>query len=150
MSDISTIFDGVVSRITGLLPNHTRLSNPYAIDENSDHQLKKGFGVALGPGRNTKRIICEKHSVERSIIVTITRQVFAKENDTTKRDDMVKNLLEDHAILIKDAWNIVNYDTGATKFNFEEDSGIEFARFEDGFKFIQIRMTYLVEYIENI
>jgi len=150
MSDISTIFDGVVTNMATLLPSHSLLPNPYIIEDNPDTVLRKGYGVGVGSGQNTKRIINSKHSVLRNIIITITRQTFAKDFDKTKRDTAVKLLLEDHAVLVKDAWNISNFGTGAMRFFYDSDGGIDFVRLEDGFKFIKIETTFQVEYLEDI
>ena len=150
MSKITTIYDAIVTHVATLLPNHSRLRNPYEIEGNINSVLKKAYGIAMGTGRNTRRLVGEQHSVERIIIITLTRQVFAKESDITAKDTGVKNIFEDQAILLKDAWSIQNFTTGSSKFQYVNDAGLEFVRIDEGFRFVKIETTFIVEYIENI
>lgn len=125
MSKISDIFDALVIDIAAELPNHNQLTNPYAIEENTSLSLNQGWGLAVGPAVNTFRQLSCKLSVNRSMIITVTRKFFANELNIAGKDNVVKLLLEDQFLLIK----MVENETGTfsalvAKGDYSSDSGI--------------------------
>jgi len=47
MSNISTAYDAIQTRLVALLPSHARLTNPYQIDQNMERSLNKAYGVQV-------------------------------------------------------------------------------------------------------
>jgi len=151
MSDISTIFNAFVSELATALSGHQRLTNPYDLVDNANTTLRKGYGVAVGAGENSKRLIGSKYSVTRAINVTITRQAYAKEFDISAKDTAVKNILEDYNLVIKEAAKSDNFSTGvvADRLEYVSDTGI-FSVNAENHKFLAITITFETEYFEDI
>lgn len=102
--NFSTIYDAYVTRIGTLLPDHKRLPNPYAIDENNELYLAKGWGLAVGPSvENTQRFVCAKKSLRVTLQLSITRKFYAVEHDAAKKADCDKLLMADFEEILDDA-----------------------------------------------
>jgi len=101
MTKISDIKSAVVTLVSSTITDYQQLSNPYAIDENSHLTLKQGFGVAVGPGRDTERYVGCLVTWERLFTIILIRQVLTTQNNVTAREVIDTALLDDHDKLRK-------------------------------------------------
>jgi len=101
MSRIGTILTDLKAELAALFPSHSQLSNPYSVAENTEGALRQGWGFRPSAGLNAKRNISCKLSIDRDIVILLTRQVFAGELDVDSKDAADRLLLEDHFTLIK-------------------------------------------------
>ena len=151
MTDISTIFDALVTRLTTLYPSHRRLTNPYVLSSNNDQYLAQGWGLATRDGVNTNRQLSRRLSVSRNFDVVLTRRYFAKDLDITKIAIAEKSLLEDLQILQDSFEGTPDLSSGlgnyVTKYN--SDSGIIAAK-DDRDDFLAIIASINVEYFRTI
>ncbi len=149
MSNISTIHDNIVSKISTNLSTYSQLPNPYVIEDNNNLYLKKGFGVAVGPGGRTDRLVGCQTSYERFFNVILINQVTTTEHNTTSRETLVKNLLEDHYTLLK------QFDIDASLSGVSSDGvvftdgGVELVLI-DGVQHYMIEIELRVEYFEDL
>lgn len=150
MSAISNIYDAVVARVVAVFPSHTRLSNPYAIEQNPEGFLRQGYGIAIGPCTNTNRNLCHKVSILRDIIITITRQYAAVETDIATKVTAEKLLLEDQIDLISDFMNNTTLSADGGIVSFTNDGGIEQVFPGGRDNFIALKLTFTVEHFEDI
>lgn len=102
MTTATEIYDGLVSRISALLPNHKRLPYPYDLENNNEDFLEQGWGIAVRSSENTNRELCNRKSLRRSYEIILTRKYYSLDHDVTKRADTEKSLLEDAWILYDD------------------------------------------------
>lgn len=148
MSTITTIYDQILTELGVILPNHTVIPNAYSLTENSDKAFFKGYGVAVGPGENGKRLITGKYDITRSILISIVRKTFA--GDFQAKDTAVKNILEDQILILAEAAKNDNFGLGSSvaSFQYESDAGVELLT--DEAKFIKIDTVFSVVYFEDI
>lgn len=149
MSKIADIYDAMNTRIAALLTTHTRLLNPYKVDENPSPFLKAGYGVALGSAENSKRMIYPKLSMRRVMTVVLTRKFYATEANVTAKASAEKQLLEDQLLVIKDFEANGALNATAFKTEFVSDGGIEYVS-TDTDQFITTQTVFSVEYLEDL
>lgn len=102
MSKISTAHDALLTRLQALYPSHTRLTDPYDIQKNTDPVLKRGFGLAFGGLSNTNRQVSCQFSYAVDFIVTFTIIMRANESDIAAKTTAIKQLEEDSLLIIRD------------------------------------------------
>lgn len=148
MSKITSIFDAMVTRVSGVLTDHARLTDPYNIEQNTDLTLEKAFGVAVLDGVNTERNLSCQLSVQRTVQVSIARRYSAHELDIISKDDTVKALLEDHFLVVDAFEEEPTLGSLVAKGAYSSDSGIIFIR--DNEPFLAIQTNFLMEYFEDL
>jgi len=145
---ISQIYDAIVDVIEAELTTSVRIPNPYILDINSFLHLKKGFGVAIGPGDDTQRYIGCLVTWERNFTIAIIQQMVATQNNVGTREVIEKELLDDHDKLRKAFYNNSTLSGKAIKSTITDDGGVSFID-GDRLKFIALEMNLLVEYQED-
>lgn len=148
MSNISTFHDALLTRLQTVFPNHMRLPNPYAIDQNPQGHMIKGYGIKFGSANNSNADLCSINP-EREIIVVLTREYLATDADPASKATAEKNLYEDQLLLIKDAYSESTYSGSVYKFYWESDSGVLF-QFEDERQFLYLETSFTCQYRETI
>jgi hypothetical protein len=145
---VTTLYDAFVTAIGSVLPQHTRLSNPYKPEENPDLLKKKGWGVRVGPGTNTNRVMCPETFIARTFTVVITRLYEAREGDGAAKAVTEKQLAEDAILMVKYVEANQNIG-GASTSGFVSDNGIEYVQ-SDTDKFLKIELEFQIEYFETL
>lgn len=149
-TEITTIHAALVTRLGTLLSGHKRLSNAYALEQNSDSILNKGWGLCLRPGRPTRRSMSCIVTVEREFSIPLTRKFVSRELDPTKKADAELLLMEDLQILIDDfEKNNALLSTGTYTVKVNGDSGITNVRAEQD-NFLACVVAVSVEYQRNL
>ena len=149
MSKITTIIDNIRTRVATILPTHKELPNNRTIGENDTLFLSKGRAVSIGPGANTNRLVGCKLSIQRIVTVTITRAHFGVDRDTTVRNNLEKNLLEDQFLIIQDLEKDPDVDGVTARMVYSSDNGIEEVFGEQG-HFLMIQTIFDFEYLEDL
>jgi hypothetical protein len=154
MSNISTAYDAIRTKIGTTLSTHTELSNPYFVDKDSDLTFVKAWALAFGDGTNTNRQISCHLTIQRDFIFVVTRKIFktTHANSIDLRIAVEKNLFEDQFLVIKElekdpAVNAAS--SGIAKIAYVQDGGLEFVR-SDRTDLIMIQTIMSLEYFENI
>ena len=145
MSTISTLHDAVINRVSTTLSGHLRLSNPYQLEQNPDRYLEQGYGVAFGGGINSDRQVACKLSMQREIVISITRRYLGQETDVTSKATLDKQLYEDQLLVIKDLYDNIT----EAPIKFVSDGGTEFI-VSDKSNYLALRSTFQIEYFESI
>jgi len=94
MSEISDVYDAIISKMVELFPNKPRIPNPYSLQDNPDRLLKDSWGVSVGDGSRTELSFCHLQ-LERSFEIVLTREMFTIDTKEDGFDFSVKSLLED-------------------------------------------------------
>lgn len=150
MTAISTVYDGLVSALDSLYSTtHTKIDNPYDIQDNDDLLLRRGYGFAFNQGGlNSNRLMSNVATISRDISVILTIKWRGTAKDITLRQAAEKQLLEDQFLMI-------DYFTGNAgmgisqvwKIVYNGDNGIE--SIGDRTDFIQIVSNFSLEYSEE-
>lgn len=149
MSNITTIREALESVLFGVLTGYTKIPNPYELEKCSNMMLKKGFGIAFGPGQNTNRVLDCQMSIEREFAVILTREVTHTEHNAQGRETVEKALFEDQKLLIAKVEKDFALITGATRATYIGDSGLEYVGLENSRYFVLVS-TFATEYFETI
>jgi hypothetical protein len=150
MSNISTAFNDFKTRLSTLLPNHIGLTNPYASEQNTAGALNLGYGVVLGAGTNTKRLMGCKLSVSRNFNLILTRKYYAQELNITGKETTAKDLFEDQKLIIAYVEkNPTIQSTAIAKMEYDSDNGIEFI-FTEKDNYLKLETVFRVEYFETL
>lgn len=144
--NFTTAYDLVVARIATLLPNHTRLRDPYNLDQNPDSFLEQGWGLAIGPGgENSARLVGPKRTTIIQFLLHITRRSYALDMDPVGKATTDKNLLEDLRAIIDDIW-LNNFNiSGSPLIKFEGFAGV-FPVKVDSYSHLALTATVTAEY----
>lgn len=151
MSDISTLYDGLHARINAVLPNHLRLSDPYQFQKCTTSEYRQGYGVRIGPGRNTGEQLSCDLIMERQMTVVLTRISQGRETASAVKAVAEKQLMEDLFLIVKDVESDVTIETvlAAISANFDGDNGIEFVKAERD-DILKVEATFTFKYREDL
>ncbi len=147
MSKISDIYDKIVERIPLALSSPsdlTRLPHSSFLENNAALFLRRGFGVHFGAGVNTEEVIGCQISIERTFLVSLTKEDVSIDIDPLTTATNQKLLMEDLKLIIDDLYQ-------NTEFNilYNNDGGI-IPVFEEKKKFFFIEAAFNVTYFETI
>lgn len=149
MSNFSTLYDAIVTRIETVLPNHTRFPNPYKVEENSETLLRQGWGVALNGASNTNRELSCRVSIRRDFTVSISRKFYALESNVDNKESVEKQLIEDMILLIQDFYDNTALPGALGIVGYQSDAGINYV-FTAKDNFLVLPITFSVESFETI
>jgi hypothetical protein len=137
----------VSTALTGL--NYTVVPNSYIAPENAGLLLKKGYGIAVGPGANTERVLGGQRSYARDFLIFLTRLIPATSNNVDARQDTEKAILEDYELIVEAIEEAPNINGKAVLAALISDGGLEYLE-GDRDKYFLIETTVTVEYFNNI
>lgn len=149
MSDISTIYDGLHTLVSGELTGYFRLPNPYAIEENPEFFLKKGYGIGIGGAEAGNATHTCKFQIIRGFSIVLISLASATESDAEQRGSLEKNLMEDGFKVIKALEIDETITTGDNNAIWLTDTGIEFLLGERQ-KFYRLQIDINVRYFEQL
>jgi len=149
MSNFSSLYDAIVTRVVTVLPSHTRLPNPYKISENAEPFLRQGWGIAMGSATNTNRELSCRLSIRRDFTISITRKFYALESNVANKESVEKQLMEDMILLVRDFYNNTSLPGVLGIVGYENDSGINYVLSEKD-NFFVLPITFSVEHFETI
>lgn len=155
MTNISTAFAAMKTVLGTLFPDvsgYFQLTNPYDIEENPDGALMQGWGLAMGPGQNTQRLMSCNLSLSRTFSVTLTRARFGGDSVTENKEEAELLLFEDQFLLIRELENDVtlnNNVSGITRIVFLSDAGIEDV-VTDNDHYVKLTSAFQMEYFEKL
>lgn len=149
---ISKIYDHILAQCALSLKEHQELEEPNDLFENAPERLQRGYGINIGPGRNTNRCIdTTRYYHERDFTILIVRDSVALDSDKETRKLKWKSLLEDLHLVLKNLsrnTTIVNgTEVIAFKLAYVDDSGPRDTVIKgQAYNFIELTVT--VEYHE--
>lgn len=149
MSNITIIYDGMITLIGSKLTGYSRLADAYNVESNDILRIVKGYSLGLGSGSNTERYISDGIlTTDRLFTLTLTNLLTANEADPIAKAIIEKSILEDCYKVWKQL-QITNYLSTVQVANckYIEDTGVEYT-FGDNHKAISVISTLSVEYFE--
>lgn len=149
MSNITTVFNNLVTFMSTELSDHFRLNDPYNIEENPEQFLRKGWGIQVDDGVDTNRCISPEYYLGRTFTLVVVRESLAKDSDPARRETSKLDLLEDLHILIAAAVTENTLYESAVNFKYISDGGLQEVFVNDKpYNFIEA--NFLVEYSQTI
>lgn len=149
MSKITTIHDTLIALLSSTLSSeYKQLPNPYLIEDNNELYLTKGFGVAVGAGVRTDRLINCSSSWERTFNLILVNQITTTQHNIDTRQTIAKNLLEDHYKVFIELEKETTLSSVTIKSQVDNDTGLQFLSELNSYYFIETTIT--CEYLESL
>lgn len=145
---ITDVYDAFVTFVGGTLTSYKRLANAYSVADNPSPVLKRGYGVKVGPGQNSRRFVGGLHSTSRVFTIILTAEMAAVEGNVTQARAAELSILEDVQALIKGVCTNSTLATKTTNVQWSQDSGVQFIA-GDRFKYLAIEVGFTAEYVET-
>lgn len=114
MSNISTVYDAILTRLGSLFPTKTRMPNAYSEIDNAEHLFRDAYGLRYD-GDSLAIQEFNAISSDHNFTVIFYREAVRVENEFATLDVVVKNLLEDASITKKDFYEVDGIGTTAAK-----------------------------------
>jgi hypothetical protein len=149
VSKIKTIRQELETVIDGVISGYQKIPNPYELEKISNVILRKGYGIAFGPGTNTERMLSCQLSVDREFAVILTREVAATEHNAEGRETVEKSIFEDQYLIIKAIEKDADLLGSASRARYVSDSGLEYVGLENSRYFVLVS-TFATEYFESL
>lgn len=149
MSKVSTIYDALQTLVESNLTTYTKIPDPYKLEDNTELFLVKGFGIGMGNGENTERLVCGYISIRRSFTIALVNKVTTTENNLSSIATSEKNIMEDCYTLIKALEADTDLQGNCVKSTYLSDSGIEFIDSDLG-KYLLLQMEVDIEYLDAV
>ena len=149
MSAITNIYNVLETMIETALPTYSKIPNPYVVEDNPELLMETGYGLAIGPGNNTERLVGCKKTYEREFVIVLINEVTTTDTNLDQREALEKSIVEDHYKVFSAIE--VDPDLGgyAVKGVLLNDSGIQYL--DTGIqKYILIEISVTAEYFENL
>lgn len=148
MSEVSDIYDALVSTIETTFSSHRRLDNVYDLAGNDELKLVQGWGINTAGGVNLNLQIGCKMSLEDDYEVTFTRQFYALDKVPSDKAETVKLLLEDRDLLVKTFEKDATIDGLTSKMIFKSASPVDLVR--EGTPFLFVRLVFGATYFRDL
>jgi len=105
MSNISDIYDKILSKMETLYPNHTRIPRAESLPDNIDKLLTKGYGLKFN---SMIRVEHEFQNIafEFEFGAVFTREIISHDVDTDPKDTGYKEILEDIVTFGKNFYDV--------------------------------------------
>jgi hypothetical protein len=150
MSNISTIYDTLLSRMLAIFPAKTRIPNAYDLPSNGNVFLRDSWGLKVSSSTSFEMEF-NTYANDREFSVVLTKEVIKTDTQTDQIDTVSKSLLEDVNTLQKELIN--SYQLGIYSsiqlITLGSTTGITevFATFE---KFLTIEVSFNIKLSEDI
>jgi hypothetical protein len=149
LSKITTIYNNLVIFMGTELSTHTRLNDPYFVENNPEMLLRKGWGIRVNDGLDTARFVCPEYTLARTFTLVIVRESPAKDSDPARRETAKLEILEDlHTLLIEAVSENTLYGV-ALDFKYESDGGFQEV-FVNEKPYTYLASSFVVEYSQQI
>jgi hypothetical protein len=149
VSLIREIHANLVTLVASAVPSYRQLPNPYAVSENTFLHLTGGFGLAIGPGLDTERLVGCKLTYQRAFTLVLVRKLHTTQNNTERREGLELDILEDHDSVRKAIYHDSTLGGKVLKTILADDGGLNFID-GDKFKFLSMEMNIVTEYLEGV
>jgi len=151
MSNVSTVYDTLITIVDGLFSDKKRLPNPYNILENDSFRKKLGWGLKMGPSTIGTIDLFNKHVESREFSIVFTKLAQKLKNAKDGFDDPAKGLIEDNNTLMVRLLNNdqIGIPSAIGIIEFVGNSGMELLE-DDKSNYISTETTFKVDIMEDI
>lgn len=126
MSKVSSVYDALITELSTLFPNKTRIPYAYSLVDNNARFLIDGYGLTIGSSSFEQFEFCNFMN-SREVSVIVTKEVFRTDSDAQVIDDITKQLLEDIYEVQKlfYSYNELNVPNDIAKVDISSVSAVE-------------------------
>jgi hypothetical protein len=151
MTDISNIYDNVISVCAASLSGYTEIPWPYQLDENPPTLLHKGYGAGIVDGsRSDPNQLYNIMIVSRQVQVIVTNQATFQKDDASSRREQEKTFLESVIGLIRAFELPTNWPSGVIDISYQTDDGITYQDFTNGARIMSVVINLQYRHGETI
>lgn len=150
MSNVSTIYSQIVTKLGEVFPTHTRIPYAYSLPDNNSNFLKKSYGLTVGPANFVESEFCNRVS-QREVTVIFTREVLRVDSDFAPIDMIVNELLEDVNTVqgLFFSYEELGIEVNILKVDIEGVSGIEEVLANNA-KFLTMAASFSIQIKESL
>ncbi|MEY3882115.1 MAG: hypothetical protein RIQ94_2911 [Pseudomonadota bacterium] len=129
MSDISTIYDAIITKVDALFSGKLRIHNPYELSDNPELITKDSWGLKVETCDIEDMEFC-KLTTTRQFAILFIRQFATIGNKEDAFDAVSKLILEDQQTLLNNLYSPTELDQNSIidKIDIVNISGIEFTQ----------------------
>jgi hypothetical protein len=149
MSNISTVFDTIRTKVASILSSNIELPNSYDLIDNPSTILEQGWGIKLGPSTQDQGDFCNI-TTNRTISVVVTGIVFRTEGDVEPFITAAKDLAEkSNSLVIEMEKNDqLGIEQSLISIDFLTDLGLQFI-YTDNKSFLYNEISFNVKISES-
>lgn len=104
MSDVSTVYDAIITKVNALFPNKTRIHNPYELSDNAEIVMKDAWGLKTNAAERVDIEFCNL-SISREYSFIFIRQFPTVGAAKDAFDSITKSLLEDQQTFLNNIFS---------------------------------------------
>lgn len=149
MSSITDIYNALETTLATALPAYTKLPNAYDVEDNATIFLGKGYGLGIGGGSNTNRLLPSKVSISRDFEIVFVNQINATASNGDLIEAQEKEIFEDMFLFLKTVESDASLGCLAINSSYVSDSGLDFLDGETQ-RYFSLTMVVSVEYIQSL
>lgn len=151
MSNVTVIYDQIISKLGTLFPTRTRIPNPYSLVDNNDRLLKFGYGLKVGSASFSEFEFCSRVS-QRTFSVVFTYEMYRTDSDFFQFDDVSKKLLEDVNTIqgLFFNYNELDIEQNILKVDIDSVSEVEMVLGSGNTKYLSMEASFLFQIKEDI
>jgi hypothetical protein len=129
MSDVSTIYDAIITKVNTLFPSKARIHNPYELSDNPELITKDSWGLKVGTCEIVEMEFCNLSS-KREYSILLIRQFATVGNKEDAFDAVSKLVLEDQQTLMNNLYSPTELEQNLIidQIELNSVSGIEFTQ----------------------
>lgn len=144
MSDISTLYDTIISKTELLFPLKQRLHNPYELMDNPELISKDSWGLKVGSAERINQEFCSL-SVGRDFTFVLIRQFASIGSRDDAFDITTKYILEDQQSFLDMIYspNELGIESTIDQVEINSISGIEFTKTNEK-KYLFAEITFRI------
>lgn len=144
MSDVSTIYDSVITKVNTLFPGKARIHNPYELSDNPELITKDSWGLKVGSCEIVEMEFCNLSS-SREYSILLIRQFATVGNKEDAFDVVSKLALEDQQTLMNNFHSPTELGQNLIidKIDLTSISGIEFVQ-NNQKKYLYCEVTFRI------
>lgn len=101
MSNFTTVYDTVRSKLATLFPSKIEIPMPDNLPDNGDNMLKDSYGVTVGPG-DTREWTYDQFLIDRQFGVVLTEEVHIKKDSKDELITAKKAITEDAVSIMQE------------------------------------------------
>lgn len=151
MSNVTPIYNAIISELETLFPTKTRIQNPYSLTDNMSPYLVNGWGVKVGGSSPSELVEYCSRIVDRTFTFVLTRELIRLDNETPGIDTMTLAFIEDINSLEGLMADLTELDIPEqiAAIRPVETSGIQQMN-QDKFNFLTVEASFIFTIRENL
>lgn len=150
MSNVSTVYDGIITKLDTLYPGKQRLHNPYEFSDDVELTLKDAWGLKVGQATQEVIEYCNL-SVARNFSFVLVRQFATVGKKEDAFDSVSKGLLEDQQTFLNNFFSPteIGISNIIDQITFDSIGGIDFVQTAQK-KFLFCEISFKITISESV